>query len=301
MTGRPDLDHVLGMYASLSGAMASTDVQAFRQAYDALCEQFTIPDDTTVEAVDASGVPCLLVAATGVSPDRMVVYFHGGGYVIGSVAGYRAFAAALSAAAHAQVLLVDYRLAPEHRYPAAVEDGVTAHRWAAERVGAGSVVLGGESAGGGLSVAVLLALKQAGAELPAGAMCISPWTDLTLSLGSHTRNSEVDVVLTQEGLRALARAYLQGGEPTDPLVSPLFGELSGLPPVLVIVGGAETLEDDARELARRVREAGGEAELLVATDMPHAYPLFAEYLPEAADAVSRMGRFVRSLPGPVRA
>jgi len=221
--------------------------------------------------------------------------------VIGSIAGYRAFAGALSKAADAQVLLVDYRLAPEHAHPAAVEDGVTTCRWAIEQVGAGSVVVGGESAGGGLTIAVLLSLRQEGVELPAGAVCVSPWTDLTLSLDSHTRNAEVDAVLSRDGLAALAQAYLQGAEASDPLVSPLFADLSGLPPMLVIVGGAETLEDDARELAKRVESAGGRADLIVAPDMPHAYPLFAEFLPEAQEAVDSFGQFVRALRSPTPA
>ena len=301
MIDRPDLDHVLGMYRTLSDSLESNDVLAFRTAYDALCAQFAIPADTAAEELEVAGVPCLLVSAPGASKDRMIVYYHGGGYVIGSIAGYRAFAGALSEASDAQVLLVEYRLAPEHAHPAAVEDGVATCRWAIEQVGAGSVVLGGESAGGGLTVAVLLALKQAGAALPAGAVCMSPWTDLTLSLDSHTRNAEVDVVLSRDGLSVLAQAYLQGAEATSPIVSPLFGDLSGLPPMLVIVGGAETLEDDARELARRVELAGGDAELVVAPGMPHAYPLFAEFLPEAADAVSRFGRFVHNVRAPAPA
>jgi monoterpene epsilon-lactone hydrolase len=296
MAKSAELDRARQMFEDMKAAIAGPEVADLRAAYDGFTDRLTVPPDIQVEEVDAGGVPALLVSAPGASAERMVVFLHGGGYVLGRARGYRALAHAISQAADARVLVVDYRLAPEHAHPAAVQDGVAAVRWAISQTGSPSaVVVAGDSAGGGLTLATLLALKEEGDALPAGAVGLSPWVDLTNSGDSYERNRDADPVVSEEMVTNLSAAYLQGQDASLPLASPLFADLAGLPPLLVFVGTAEILEDDARRLAERVEAAGGEVELVVEDDLIHVYPVFSEFLPEAAEAVEHIGRFVRSV------
>lgn len=298
MAKSAELDRARKMFEDMISAIAGPEVADTRKAYDDMCAQFTVPDDIAVEEVDAGGVPSLMVSAPGAGTDTIFVYLHGGGYVIGTAAGYRSLGYALSKAADARVLLVDYRLAPEHAHPAALDDALAAYAWTVEQAGDSKrVVIGGDSAGGGLTLACLLALKDRGLPLPAGAVCLSPWADLTNSGESHQRNKHLDPVVSEEMVTGLSAAYLQGHPADDPLVSPLFGDLGGLPPLLVFVGTAELLEDDARALAEKVSEQGGQIDLVVEEDLIHVYPVFAEFLPEAASAVERIGVFVGDVTG----
>lgn len=292
MAKTPALEKARKMFEDMVESITGPEPEDLRRAYDDLCDRFPVPEDVEVEEVEADGVPSLLVGAPGASQERIVVFLHGGGFMIGRARGYRGLAYGISKAADARVLVPDYRLAPESKFPAALDDAVSAARWAMERVGASSVVVAGDSAGGGLTMSTLVSLKQGGGPLPAGAVCLSPWVDLTNSGESHERNKELDPVVSEEMVTGMSAAYLQGVDPGNPLASPLFADLSGLPPVLVFVGTAEILEDDARSLARRIEEAGGEVELVVVDDMLHIYPVFHDFLPEAAEAVAQVGEFV---------
>ncbi|MGH7398349.1 MAG: alpha/beta hydrolase [Candidatus Rokuibacteriota bacterium] len=230
---------------------------------------------------------------------RVVLYLHGGGYVIGSPRSHRHLAAAIARAAATDALLLDYRLAPEHPYPAAVDDATAAYRWLLDQgVAPERIVIAGDSAGGGLTVAALLALREARVPLPAGGVCISPWVDLTCSGESYRTKAEVDPIVRRAGVEEMAKAYLGTTPPRSPMASPLFADLRGLPPLLIHVGGDEILLDDAVQLAERARAAGVEATLEVYDRMIHVWHWFLPMLDEAQAAVEAIGRFTRARTTP---
>jgi acetyl esterase/lipase len=247
-----------------------------------------------VEQVTAGTVPSEWLSAPGARADAAVLYLHGGGYVIGSPRSHRHLAAAIGRAASSPVLLPDYRLAPECPYPAAVDDAVAAYRWLlGKAIAPARIVIAGDSAGGGLTVATLLALRDAGVPLPAAGVCISPWVDLTCGGGSYTTRAAVDPIVTREGVGAMATAYLAGKDPKTPVASPLFADLHGLPPLLIQVGDAEVLLDDAVLLAERARKAGVDATLDVWDAMIHVWHWFFPMLDEGQAAIDRIGEFAR--------
>ena len=239
-------------------------------------------------------MPAEWIVAPEADAGRVVLYLHGGGYIYGSIGSYRGWAARLSRLARARVLLLDYRLAPEHPFPAAVDDSLAAYRWLlAEGVAPARLSIGGESAGGGLTVATLLALRDAGEPLPACSVCISPWVDLALTGESMQTRAAVDPLVDRPGLEDMATKYLHGADPRTPLASPLFGELAGLPPLLVQVGDCEVLLDDAVQLAERAEAAGVEVIYECYDGMTHNFPLFGDILPDGARAAERIGGFIR--------
>jgi len=251
------------------------------------------PADVRYEPVDAGGVAAEWITAPNAREERAIVYLHGGGYVIGSIKTHRQLAADLSRAAAAPVLSVDYRLAPEDPHPAALEDATAAYRYVlAQGLAPAQLAIAGDSAGGGLTAAALLALRDAGAALPAAGVCLSPWLDLTLSGESVTTEAEADPLVMKEGLQTMADAYVAGGDPRAPLISPLFAALEGLPPLLVQVGTAEILLDDSRRFAARARAAGVDVTLEVWDDMIHVWQAFAPFLPEGAQAIERIGEYL---------
>lgn len=279
--------------AEQRGDVAMT-VEEWRAAYDGLGQLMPLAEGTETATVDAGGVAAEWVVAPEADAGRTIVYFHGGGYCIGSVLGHRAMLSHLSAAARARVLSIGYRLAPEYPHPAALDDAVAAYRWVLASGGAepARTVIGGDSAGGGLTVATLVALRDAGGPLPAAGVCLSPWVDLTQSGATIAANAAVDPMVRAEDLDRWADAYRGVRDAGDPAVSPLFADLAGLPPLLVDVGTAEVLLDDARRLAERARAAGVEVTLTVAEDMLHVWHFFAGAAPEADEAIARVGAFV---------
>lgn len=275
------------------------DVPARRASMEAATATWPVPDDTGVQPVVASGVPCEWVAAPGVAEDRAILYLHGGAYTTGSLGTHRRHVAQLSAAAGARVLNVDYRLAPEHPHPAAVDDAVAAYRWLLTGAGVAPdrVVLCGDSAGGGLAVAALLALRDAGDPTPAGAALISPWTDLTFSGASHDTRAEVDPMCSRASLAPSAAAYVGEGDPKAPLISPAHADLSDLPPLLIHVGDHETLLDDSTMLAERAAAVGVDVELWIAPEMIHVWHVFAGMVPESDEALATLGRWIEARAG----
>ncbi len=270
------------------------DFPARRANMEAATSIWPLPDGASTEPIEAGGVPCEWVAMPGVATDRAILYVHGGAYTTGSLVTHRRHVAQLSGAAGARVLNVDYRLAPEHPHPAAVEDAVAAYRWltSAGGIEPHRVVLCGDSAGGGLAVATLLALRDAGDELPAGAALISPWTDLTFSGASHDSRVELDPMCSRTSLTPSAEAYVGAGDPKTPLISPAHADLSGLPPLLIHVGDHETLLDDSTMLAERAEAAGVDVELVVAPEMIHVWHVFAGMVPESDVALSDLGGWI---------
>jgi acetyl esterase/lipase len=251
--------------------------------------------DADIADADLGGIAAERTVAHGVTPERVVVYFHGGGFVCGSASGQRVFLAALSRLAAAEVLSVDYRLAPEHPYPAALEDGVAAYAAVLQRDDPRPVIVGGDSAGGGLAVAVVLAAIDRGLAAPTAVFALSPWSDLTLEGDTLASYATRDLMVRAADLQMMRGCYLDGSvDVRAGTVSPAHADLTRLPRLLVQVGGEEVLLGDAELLVERARAAGVEATLEVADGLFHTWPVLAPQLPESRDAIERLAAFVRA-------
>ena len=269
-------------------------ITAWREGFEKLCGSFEIPENTVIEAVQANGIASLTVRAPGAAEDRAVLHFHSGGYVMGSPTGYRNFAARISAVSGATILLPDYRLAPEHPYPAAVEDAAAAYGWALDRWGMQNLALSGDSAGGGLCIATLLKARDTDIALPCCAAAISPLLDLAAEGHSASENHGFDPLIDRDLVVGMGRVYLAGCDPHEtPLASPLWGRHHGLPPLYLTASASEVLRDDATRLAESVRAAGGRAELVLADGMVHVWTLFP-FLPQAEKSLAEYGAFLRT-------
>jgi phosphinothricin tripeptide acetyl hydrolase len=294
-------DQIQGIIAMLRTTAADRGgaemtVEEWRAAYSGLGGMLPTREGVPVVATSAGGVPAEWIGADDDGP--VVVYLHGGGYCIGSLDTHRAMLTHLAAAIGGRVLAVDYRLAPEHPHPAALDDALAAFRHVlAAGVPAERVVIAGDSAGGGLTLATLVALRDAGDPVPAAGVCLSPWADLTQSGGTLSTNADIDPMVRAEDLDRWAAAY-RGEAPADaPAVSPLFADLAGLPPLHLEVGTAEVLLDDARRVATAARSAGVEVTVHEAEDMIHVWHFFAGIVPEADDGVARVAEFIAKHAG----
>ena len=240
-------------------------------------------------------IPASRITRPGARPGRTILFLHGGGYVTGSPALYRHVTWRFAAAARAQLIAVDYRLAPAYPFPAAINDAAAAWRaLLAESVQARRTVLLGDSAGGGLALALALRLRDEGVALPAAVVALSPWTDLAIT-GLSAKPGTADPMLKASDLDAFAGQYVNGGNPREPYISPLYGDLRGLPPTLLQVGSDEILRDDSERMAARLREAGCDVTLEVWPRMPHVWHAFAPMMPEARRAIARVGAYVEQL------
>ena len=272
------------------------DLLEMRANMAAAVANLPLPPDATFEPVAAGGVPSEWVTTPEARADRVLIHYHGGAYAMGSLATHRGLAKHLARATRSRVLLPDYRLAPEHPHPAAVEDAVAAYRFVVDSgVAPEHIVVSGDSAGGGLAAATLIALRDAGEELPAAGVLISPWLDLTCSGDSYEERAAEDVMVTRELLELATAAYCKGSDPKAPTASPLFADLTGLPPLLVQVGTAEVLLDDARSFAVHAEAAGIDVTLEVAEDMIHVWHTFADVAPESREAIEHVADFVEPL------
>ena len=300
----PELAHVIDHLQCLAAEVgAAVDIEGARRVLNRFGDLHpSLRDfDADVFPVRVADVPCEWLLASSADPDRRLLYIHGGGWTSGSLDSHRPLSARLSAATGCAVLSVDYRLAPEHPYPAGLDDCLDCYDWLRENgpAGAGparSIFVAGDSAGGNLTLAVLLALKQRGSPLPNAAVTISPATDFLATGNSYRTRADRDPILTMgsEGMRMAADIYLQGNAKLDdPLVSPLYGDFAGLPPLLFQVGDAEVLLDDSTQAAEKARLAGIDVTLHVYPNMPHVWHTFAPYLPEATQAIGEIGSFVR--------
>lgn len=286
-----------GLVAAFAARDRNPDapVDEQRLGYDLMGRMIPLVDATAVEPVNAGGVPAEWITAPGAEADKVVVHFHAGGYVIGSLDSHRPFASRLSAAAGCRVLLVDYRRAPEHPFPAALDDALTACRWViGEGASSDHLVISGDSAGGGLTIAALCSLRDAGEGRPAAAVAMSPWVDLARTGASVHAKADLDPILSPDLLERWAGFYLAGADPRAPAASPLYADLAGLPPLLILAGGREVLLDDAVRLAERARTSGVDVTLEVADEMIHIWPSFAGLVPEGDEGVARVGAFIRA-------
>lgn len=269
-----------------------------RAQYERAERVFPTPPELKVEVVTAPDRPAEWLTPPGARTDAAVLYLHGGGYVIGSPRSHRHLAAAIARAAGTRALLLDYRLAPEHPFPAGLEDAVAAYQWLlAGGVAPARIVVAGDSAGGGLTMATLLALRERGLPRPAAAVCISPWVDLTNSAASYATKAAVDPIVTLDSIALLTQAYIGTGDPKQPLVSPLYADLRNLPPLLIHVGSDEVLLDDALGLAARARTAGVDVTIREWPAMIHVWHWFLSMLDEADQAIADIGAFVRARLG----
>ncbi len=270
------------------------DVQEQRVIFEKMIASIPRPADVVATPGTLGGIPVVNVDIAGVESDDVIFYLHGGAYCIGSAAASVGLASDVVRRARARAISVDYRLAPENPYPAAIDDAVAAYRALLESVPAARIAIVGESAGGGLTAATLVALKAAGLPEPACAVMFSPWADLTLSGASITGKAAVDPALTPDGLRLRAADYGAGDPLNGPLVSPVFADLTGLPPLLIQAGSHEILLDDATRLAARAAAADVQVSLEVTPGVPHVFQAFAAMLDEAGAALDSAGTFIRA-------
>lgn len=268
-------------------------IQAFRdQCERSAAKMSRVPAGVDTSSAILAGIPAEWIVPEDAPAGKMILYVHGGGYVSGSCADHRGFVSTFAKTTGVATLTFEYRLAPEHPFPAAVEDSLSVYRELLGTFGARGILVAGESAGGGLCLALLLAIRKSGLPQPCAAVAISPWTDLTCSSsGYRTRNARS--VAPMDSWTVFANHYAAGADRSDPLMSPLFGDLSGLPPLLLNAGTDDELYEDGEEFARRAREAGVDAAFRAGEGMIHCYPLLAPMFPEATEAMREITEFVR--------
>ena len=271
------------------------DVAEQRVIFEDMMAAIPVPADVTTSSGDLGGIPVVTVEAAGADPERVIFYLHGGAYAIGTAASSVGLASDLARRVRARLITVDYRLAPEHPHPAAIEDAVAAYQGLLDTgVPPAAIAVAGESAGAGLATATLVALEHAGLPRPTAAVLMSPWADLTLSGDSISGKAAVDPALTPDGLARRAADYLADGDPAEELVSPIFADLTGLPPLLIQAGSHEILLDDATRLAAHAAAADVPVTLEVTPGVPHVFQGFAAMLDEGDAALTSAGKFLRA-------
>lgn len=275
-----------------------TDPQVPRDGMEQAAKYFNLADTVTAESFDLQGTPAEWLRPEGSDDEQTLVYYHGGGYVMGSLSTHRHMVGDMAKASGWRTLTLDYRLAPENPYPAGLEDSLKAYRWLLENgCDPSKIILSGDSAGGGMTLAVLLSLRDAGDPLPAAAVLLSPWTDITGSGESMKTKRDEDPVLRAGGTDNTASWYAGDKDHTDPLISPLFADLAGLPPMLIQVGTAEILLDDSTRLAEKAKAAGVEVDLDVWDEMIHVWQWYSQWIPEGQEAIERMAAYMEAKVG----
>jgi len=289
----PELDNLLTALRA-GGPDFTAPPLVVREGFEQMLATMPVAGDIVFERTDLGGVPTLRAATPTAVKGRALLYMHGGAYVVGSAQGYRGLAAELGRATGATAYAIDYRLAPEHVFPAALDDAVLAYRGLIERgYDPRNIVIAGDSAGGGLALALLVALRDAGLGQAAAALLISPWVDLGCSGGTITSKAAEDPSLTGEGLRAMAGHYLGSARADDPRASPLFADLAGLAPILIQVGSSEILLDDSVRVAGAAGAAGTAVQLEIWPRMVHVWHAFAFMLGAGQRAIAAGGAFLR--------
>lgn len=252
-----------------------------------------LPASIELQPVKTGALSAEWMIPSGASRDRAILYFHGGGYATGSISAHRPIVSKFVTGTGLPALVFDYRLAPEHPFPAAVEDSLSAYQWLlSEGISPSRIVFIGDSAGGGLCLAAMLALKDKGIPLPSAAVALSPWTDVRNTGESQYTNAKVDTLTWQEAQIVFSKYYAGDTDPGHPWISPLYGDLHGLPPLLIFVGGHELLRDDSTRFAEKAKEAGVDVTLRVGEGLFHCYPACAPLFPEARQAMEEICLFV---------
>ena len=280
----------------LASRVRSDDYRQRRRDMDAGFRQYAIARDVTIEPVTGNGVRAEWTSTPQDNRDAALLYVHGGGYVVGSLDSHRHLVSEAGRAAKAWALALDYRLAPEHPFPAAVEDAVAGYRYLLSRgIRPGRIAIAGDSAGGGLVVAAMLAIREAGLAQPACGWCISPWIDMEGIGETMSSKAEADPMVQRDPLLEMAGLYLGGADPRSPLAAPIYADLRGLSPLLIQVGAAETLLDDAIRLAKVAGAADVRVDLQVWPEMVHVWHLFHPELKAGRRAIEAGGAYVRGM------
>ena len=270
-------------------------IEEQRAFLERLASIVPLPEDVHVERKDIDGIPAEWITIPGGSEQQVILYLHGGYYVAGSCNTHRDLASRISRASKLCVLLIEYRLAPEHPFPEGLEDAIKAYNWivSTKKISPKNILIAGDSAGGGLTLATLLKLKKMKIELPIAAICLSPWTDLANTGDSLKIKAEEDPSLTPERTVYCSKLYLGEEDPQNPLASPLYADLKGLPPLLIHVGTAEIFLDDSVRFAKRAKEAGVDVKLEIWEDMIHVFHAYAAVAPEGQEGINKIGEFIQ--------
>jgi acetyl esterase/lipase len=269
-------------------------IDEMRRSMESLTKLARLPSKTKVEKITLNSISADWVCTNGAHDDRVVLYLHGGGYNICSPNTHKELAAHISIASGARVLLPDYRLAPEHPFPSALEDATSAYRWLLDTgLTGGNIAIVGDSAGGGLSIATSVSLRETGEPSPASIACISPWTDLDMSGNSIKTHAEIDPMLNLQLMKIMASNYIGNGDPRSPLISPIYADLKGISPLFIHVGSDEMLLDDSTRIADRAKSAGVDVTIKIYDHMWHVWHLNARFMHEAQNAIEELGSFIR--------
>lgn len=276
---------------------AAMSLAETRASFDTDMGRIPLADNVTAESLSFGNVPAEKITPANATPGKAVLYLHGGGHIFGSIKSHRHFVSRLAAATKATAWHIDYRLAPEHPYPAAIEDALAAYRaLLGSGIAPADIVVGGESAGGNLAAALLLKLKDENLPQPAGLYLLSPWLDMTTTAESYDKVGARDPMISREGIVGVATAYL-GTQPDNPLASPVRADVSGLPPMLIQVGSEEVLLSDSITFANKAAMTGIDVSLRVWAGMPHAWPLFHPFLRAGLPAIDETGAWMRKRLG----
>ncbi|MGX9390763.1 alpha/beta hydrolase [Nitrobacteraceae bacterium UC4446_H13] len=276
---------------------AAMSLAETRASFDTDMGRIPLADNVTTESLSFGNVPAEKITPANATPGKAVLYLHGGGHIFGSIKSHRHFVSRLAVATEATAWHIDYRLAPEHPYPAAIEDALAAYRALLDSgIAPADLVVGGESAGGNLAAALLLKLKDENLPQPAGLYLLSPWLDMTTTAESYDKVGARDPMISREGIVGVATAYL-GNQPDNPLASPVRADVSGLPPMLIQVGSEEVLLSDSITFANNAAMTGIDVSLRVWAGMPHAWPLFHPFLRAGLPAIDEAGAWMRKRLG----
>jgi len=289
------MERVIGLLKQFQSMTEETSVESTRRGLDQLAAMSKIPEDITFEPVKINNVEGEWIMAPDVIENKVLLYLHGGAFVAGSIDTHRDLISRISRAAEIKVLAINYRLAPEHPFPAGLDDCFETYKWLMSEkcYKPNNIIIGGDSAGGTLTLSVLIKLRDQNIPLPAAAFCLSPATDMTGSGESYTTKAEVDPFLTPELGQLVLDNYLGDIDPENPLVSPLFANLHGFPPIYIQVGTSEILLDDSKRIAQKLEEANVDVELDIWEDMVHVFAAFAQFAQEPKDAIEKIASFIK--------
>lgn len=289
----PEMEKVKKLLKSLQSNSANTSIEELRINADQAAEMVQIPKDVKYEYIDIRGVSAAWVTTPNSEKDRVILYLHGGAYIIGSIKSARALTLKFARISNARILVVDYRLAPENPFPAGLEDVLVVYKWLIEieKIRPENIIIAGVSAGGGLTMAALIKLRDEGVALPAAGILISPWADLTCKSESFRERAKLEVWLTPEGIENCANLYVRDNEPVNPYISPVFADFKGIPPLFVQIGTSEILFDDSIHLAKKAKVAGVDLELDVWKDLIHVFVAFET--PESQQATEKIDKFIK--------
>ncbi len=292
-----EMNNLINFLQQMRSQSPEPSVAAIRAGLEQMAAMAPPVEGVAQKDVDAGGVPAEWASSPGHDGNGVILYFHGGGYVAGSLASHRDIVSRLARETGRRVLAANYRLAPEHPFPAGVEDAVLIYRWLLDSRAcrAEETVFCGDSAGGGLALAAMIRLKKDGDRLPRAGICLSPWTDLAITGDSVKTKAAEDPFIDPSALAYIAGQYLQRADPKNPLASPLYADLTGLPPLLIQVGSRECLLDDSLRLAEKARAAGVDVTIDVWQGMIHVFQCFAAVTPEGVAGIRRIAEYLAGL------